>query len=202
MSNEKNQENACTRITNSMVVNGGITSSDNLLIEGQVLGDVTTDADLTASNLIVGNVKANNMSFNSARIKGNINTDGALAVGDSTIVIGNIDADALKISGKVQGNITAKQYILLTNTALIVGDITAAVVTTQAGSRINGTITSTSQVDVASEFDLGNIPDPTSAALFTVEPPAPVMQPTEPVAEAVAETEAVTEDENAEGGNF
>ncbi|MDO5441449.1 MAG: polymer-forming cytoskeletal protein [Bacillota bacterium] len=200
MSKENNQEKACTRITNSMVVNGGITSSDNLLIEGQVFGDVSTEADLTANNLIVGNVKANNMSFNSARIKGDVETDGALAVGDSTIVIGNIDADALKISGKVHGDITANQYILLTNTALIVGDITAAVVTTQAGSRINGTITtqtSASQVDVDSEFDLGDIPDPTSAALFTVEPPKPVA-PAEPVEQqAEAEPEAETE-----GGDF
>lgn len=175
MAKDKNTaEYSCTRVTSTMVINGSITSSDNLLIEGQVFGDVSTTADLTASNLIIGNVEAANMAFNTARIKGNINTDGALAIGDSTIIIGNLDAVALKVAGKIHGDVKAEESVLLTDSALVVGDIEAAVVTTQPGSRINGaikTISTDSQLDIDTEFDLGDIPDPESDELYTVTAP-------------------------------
>ena len=167
---ENTTEYLCTRITPNMVVNGDISSSDNLLIEGQVFGNIDTSADVTANNLIVGNVKAGSVALNSARIKGDLEMDGALAIGDSTIVIGNVAADALKIAGKVRGDINVKESALLTETALIVGDITAAFVTTQSGARINGSITTTSarsEVDLDTEFDLGDIENPGESAADT-----------------------------------
>ena len=158
--NENTAEYSCTRITPNMVINGDISSSDNLLIEGQVFGNVNTSADVTANNLIVGNIQAGSVALNSARIKGDLSMDGTLAIGESTIVVGAVSADALKVAGKVRGDIVVKESALITESALVVGDITAAFVSTQAGARINGSIITTntkSEIDIDAEFDLGNI---------------------------------------------
>ncbi len=158
--NNNSAEYSCTRITPNMVITGDISSSDNLLIEGQVFGDINTSADVTANNLIVGNVKASSVALNSARIKGALDMDGTLAIGESTIVVGDISADALKVAGKVRGNIVVKESALITETALVVGDITANFVSTQAGARINGSIITTStksEIDIDAEFDLGDL---------------------------------------------
>lgn len=160
---QETMEYNCTRITPNMVVTGDIESSDNILIEGQVFGNVTTSADITASNLVVGNVKGGSIALSTARVKGSLTMQGTVAIGDGTIVVGDIKAEALKVVGKVKGNIHVTESALLAESALIVGDITAGYVTTQAGARINGTITTTyeqSTIDVDTEFDLGNLDSP------------------------------------------
>jgi len=157
---ENTTEYSCTRITPTMIVSGNVSSSDNLLIEGQVFGNISTSADVTASNLIVGDLKARNVALNSARIKGNLDMSETLAIGRNTIIIGDISADAFKLSGKVRGNVFVNESALLTETALLVGNITAEYVTTQTGARISGSITTTAdknRIDIESEFDLGDI---------------------------------------------
>ena len=167
--NENTAEYSCTRITPSMVIAGDVSSSDNLLIEGQVFGNIDTSADVTANNLIVGNVKAGSVALNSARIKGDLEMDGTLAIGESTIVIGTVRADALKVAGKVRGDIVVKESALITESALVVGDITAAYVSTQAGARINGSIITTntkSEIDIDAEFDLGDLENTDEGGTF------------------------------------
>lgn len=153
-------EYSCTRVTPNMVISGNVSSSDNLLIEGQVFGNISTSADVTVSNLIVGDLKARNVALNNARIKGNLDMSETLAVGNTTIIIGDISADAFKLSGKVRGNVFVNESALITETALLVGNIAAKYVTTQTGARISGAITTTAntnKIDVDSEFDLGDI---------------------------------------------
>lgn len=167
--NENTAEYSCTRITPSMVIAGDVSSSDNLLIEGQVFGNINTSADVTANNLIVGNVKAGSVALNSARIKGDLEMDGTLAIGESTIVVGTVRADALKVAGKVRGDIVVKESALITESALVVGDITAAYVSTQAGARINGSIITTntkSEIDIDAEFDLGDLENTDEGGTF------------------------------------
>ena len=160
---ESVKDYSCTRVTPHMVVTGNIESTDNVLVEGQVFGNINTSADVTSSNLVVGNIRANGVGLNGARIKGSLSLDGTLVIGLNTIVVGDINADAIKVVGKVKGNIVVKESALLGETALIVGDIKAGDVTTQSGARINGTITtnqSRSMIDVDSEFDLGSLEAP------------------------------------------
>ncbi len=164
MAREQNTKDySCTRVTPNMVVTGNIESTDNVLVEGQVFGNINTSADVTSSNLVVGDIRANSMGLNGAKIKGSLSLDGTLVIGQNTIVVGDIMADAIKVAGKVKGNINVKESALLGETALIVGDITAGDVSTQSGARINGTITTNqtkSIIDVDSEFDLGNLVAP------------------------------------------
>ena len=147
-----------TRVTSTMVINGSIESEDNLLIEGKVYGDVTTSADASVSNLIIGNVKAENLVLDNARIKGNIETGSALNIEDRTIVVGDVKSESIKVGGKIKGNLEIEDSATLTETALVAGDVTAGYVITEAGARIQGNITTKRKdihTDLDAEFDLG-----------------------------------------------
>lgn len=161
MADEKNKvEYTCTRITPAMTISGDITSTDNILIEGPVYGNVQTSANITAKNLIVGNISADSAVFEQVKIKGNIKLNGTLAVNDKSIIVGDINANALKLDGKVHGSIDLSESALLSETALLVGNISAQHVATQTGARINGIITTKSphsSVNIDEEFDLGDI---------------------------------------------
>ena len=142
MSEEKNiDEYTCTRITPSMIVNGSIDSSDNILVEGPVYGDINTSQNVTLKNVLVGDLKADNAALDSAKLKGNINLLGTIAADKNSVIAGNLKSKGLKLEGKVRGNMEIEESALLTETALLVGDISARYVTAQTGARIFGNIT-------------------------------------------------------------
>lgn len=145
-----------TQITDSMVINGDIRSEDNILVEGQVYGNVTTSANLTSTNLIVGNLKAQNAALNDCRLKGDIHIDGHLSVAQNTIIVGDIISDSIKVSGKIKGNLDITGSVVLKDNALISGNIIADDIASEPGTRINGTISTRSDsFDLDAEFDFG-----------------------------------------------
>ena len=151
-------EGGCTQITPNMVIKGDVIANDDLLIDGQVYGNVTTSANISASSLIIGDIKGENIGLSSARVKGNISLDGNLQVGEKTIVVGDINSGNIKISGKIKGNLDVADSAVLMSGALVSGNITADQILTEAGARINGAVitrSSGSDYDEAAEFDLG-----------------------------------------------
>lgn len=145
-----------THITSTMVINGDIKSDDNLLIEGQIFGDIVTTANLTSTNLIVGDLKAQNAALDNSRLKGDIHLDGHLNVSQNSIVIGNITSSSIKVSGKVKGDLDITGAVVLKDKALISGNILADDIASEPGTRINGTISSRSDsFDLDAEFDFG-----------------------------------------------
>lgn len=148
----------CTQITEHMVIKGDIKSNDDVVIGGQVFGNVTTSGNLSATALIYGDVKAENIALNGGHVKGNIALDGNLQVGEKSIVIGDINAGNIIVSGKIKGNLDLADSAVLHPTALISGNIIASNILTDAGARINGSITTRntgSDFDMDAEFDLG-----------------------------------------------
>ncbi len=158
MADEKNKaEYTCTRVTPSMVITGDVSSSDNLLVEGPVYGNIDTSSNVTVKNLVLGNLNADSASLDGAKVKGDIKLSGTVAINDKSIVVGSVKSNALKLDGKVRGNINVNESALLSESALLVGDITAQYVTAQTGSRILGKITTiglNQNTDIDKEFDL------------------------------------------------
>lgn len=71
-------------------------------------------------------------------VEGNIFADGAVIVGKSAYISGNIEAHNTSVSGKVKGSIIVKDYAKLTSTCTVDGDIHAANFITDEGSIFNG----------------------------------------------------------------
>ena len=86
----------------------------------------------------------------------NVRVDGQLDVGTGSILVGDVSADSVKVSGKIKGNLDVKGGIMLSGEALVSGDITSDDISAEIGSRINGTIKTRSEInDLDAEFDFG-----------------------------------------------
>ena len=99
---------AHTLITASTHVRGAITGDDNLIVDGQIEGNIRLEGDLSlhADGRIIGNVEADNILINGT-VKGNINARTHLK---------------LSKTARVQGDLTAPA-ILIEDGALIRGDV-------------------------------------------------------------------------------
>ena len=82
---------------------------------------------------IKGNLKFSGELTFDGKLDGEIHTDGALALGDSAIINGNISAQSVVVRGKVNGNISAKEKIDIKSKAELFGDIRATKLVIEEG---------------------------------------------------------------------
>jgi cytoskeletal protein CcmA (bactofilin family) len=67
------------------------------------------------------------------KLDGEVQTEGLLVVGDSAVITGNINAQAVSVRGKVNGNIIAKERIDLKAKAELFGDVRSAKLVIEEG---------------------------------------------------------------------
>ena len=72
------------------------------------------------------------------QVKGNINCDGLITTMKGSIVSGSIITNFADISGKVDGNIDAKNKVSLSSTASLCGDLLASIIVIEEGAKFNG----------------------------------------------------------------
>lgn len=125
-------------ITAGMKVKGDIISSGNLEVTGEVTGNVQVCGKLSVTGRITGNSKANEIYANSARITGDLIGDGAVKIGEGSVVRGNLEATSAVIAGAVKGTIDVKGPVVLDATAVVFGNIRAKSMQINNGARIEG----------------------------------------------------------------
>lgn len=147
-----------THITDSMVINGNIKSEDDILIDGIVYGDVATTKSLRMTNLIIGNVKSENMLLNAARLKGNIKVSNNVNVEQASVIVGDINANNVRVAGNVKGNIDCVGTCYLLGSAHVIGDVQGTDITTEPGLKFKGNIITKYDPKLVDEdelFDIG-----------------------------------------------
>lgn len=150
-------ENA-TVITPNMIIKGTVTSTDDILVGGEVLGNITTSASIKVDNLVLGDITAKNGNIDNGRVKGEIKLDGSLNVGSKGIIVGNIQSKDSRISGKIKGCLNTENSVFMTSGSYIQGDITSNDFSAEVGSRVVGQIITNcddADFDFESEFDFG-----------------------------------------------
>jgi cytoskeletal protein CcmA (bactofilin family) len=101
-----------TLIGRSSVIHGRMTVHDSLRIDGKIFGNLEPADKYPCS----------------------------IAVGPSGVVTGNIHCNKAYIAGKVIGNIFAKELIVLSDCAVVHGDISAIAFTIASGAVVEGTM--------------------------------------------------------------
>ena len=82
---------------------------------------------------ITGTIKsASNIQFD-GKLNGDLNCAGSAMLGKNAVVKGNINAEAVSISGSITGNIVVKDRIEMKSTARVQGDISAKRLTVEDG---------------------------------------------------------------------
>jgi cytoskeletal protein CcmA (bactofilin family) len=82
---------------------------------------------------IKGNLKfAGELTFE-GKLDGEVHSDGALTLGDTAVINGNLNVGSVVVRGKVNGNVTAKDKIEIKSKAELFGDIRSSKLAIEEG---------------------------------------------------------------------
>ena len=104
---------------------------------------------ITEGITIKGTIEGEGVVQVEGTVVGEFNMVGAIIVADSGLVKGPISADVVRIAGRVEGNITAREHMRLEHTGTLIGDVTTASLVVEDGGCLNGRST----MMKAPEFD-------------------------------------------------
>ena len=142
-------------ITEGLTVTGDLDSIGSIDLFGAVTGNVSCRGKLTVSGFISGDSKANEIFADSAQIDGNMEANGAIKVGQGTVIVGNLSAASAVIAGAVKGNIDVHGSVVIDSTAIIVGDIKSKTIQVNNGATIDGRCSQCyAEVNTVSIFDI------------------------------------------------
>lgn len=125
-------------IMESMIINGNIATEGALDIRGSIVGDVEALGKLNITGAIQGNSRATEVFAEGAKVTGDIHSQGAIKVGQSSVIIGDIYATSAVIAGAVKGDIDVKGPVILDASAIVMGNIKSKSVQINNGAVIEG----------------------------------------------------------------
>lgn len=125
-------------ITAGMTINGDVLSEGSVDLIGCVNGNIDILGKLNVTGYINGNSKAAEIFADNAKINGEVVSEGAVKIGSSSVVIGNICATSAVIAGAVKGDIDVKGPVILDTSAIVMGNIKSKSVQINNGAVIEG----------------------------------------------------------------
>ena len=93
---------------------------------------------ITEGITIKGTVEGEGVVQVEGTVIGEFSMVGAIIVADSGLVKGPISADVVRIAGRVEGNIIAREHLRLENTGALIGDVATASLVVEDGGCLNG----------------------------------------------------------------
>lgn len=125
-------------ITAGMTITGDIASEGSMEVIGTINGNIDIFGKLNITGTILGNSKAAEIYADNAKITGEIVSEGAVKIGQSSVIIGNIIATSAVIAGAVKGDIDVRGPVILDTTAIVMGNIKSKSVQINNGAVIEG----------------------------------------------------------------
>ena len=125
-------------ITEGMAISGDITSTGSLDLLGSITGNIVISGKLNVTGNIQGNSRASEIYADNARINGEVVSEGSVKIGQSSVIIGNINALSAVIAGAVKGDIDVHGPVILDASAIVMGNIKSKSVQINNGAVIEG----------------------------------------------------------------
>ena len=125
-------------ITAGMTITGDIASEGSMEVIGTINGNIDIFGKLNITGTIVGNSKAAEIYADNAKITGEVVSEGAVKIGQSSVIICNISANSAVIAGAVNGDIDVQGPVILDASAIVMGNIKSKAVQINNGAVIEG----------------------------------------------------------------
>ena len=93
---------------------------------------------ITQGVTIKGTVEGEGVVQVEGEVEGEFHMVGAVIVADTGLVRGPISADVVRVAGKVEGNVTAREHMRLEQTGTLIGDVATASLVVEDGGCLNG----------------------------------------------------------------
>jgi cytoskeletal protein CcmA (bactofilin family) len=101
---------------------------------------VAPSTSVDASSEVEGRLRCRETLRIDGCIKGEVECEKTVLVGEGARVHASIAADEVRISGVVEGNIAARRKITLERTAVVTGDLTTPGIVIEEGAKLKGRI--------------------------------------------------------------
>lgn len=116
---------------------------------------------ITQGVTIKGTVEGEGVVQVEGVVEGEFSMVGAVIVADTGVVRGPITADVVRVAGKVEGNVTAREHMRLEQSGTLIGDVATASLVVEDGGCLNGRSTMTKAPEPDPELrtvqDLGDL---------------------------------------------
>lgn len=134
----RNVSDEAAIITAGMKITGDIDTEGSIDVIGTINGNIVALGKLNVTGHINGNSKAAEIYCEGAKINGEVVSEGAVKIGASSVIIGNISAGSAVIAGAVKGDIDVKGPVILDASAIVMGNIKSKSVQINNGAVIEG----------------------------------------------------------------
>ena len=115
---------------------------------------------ITEGITLKGTVEGEGVVQVEGTVIGEFNMVGAIIVADTGLIKGPITADVVRIAGRVEGNITAREHMRLEHTGTLIGDVATASLVVEDGGCLNGRSTMMKAPEPEGELkDVGPVGD-------------------------------------------
>lgn len=129
-------------ISKSMSINGDLELESQIIVHGQIVGNLICKelVEITNDSIVKGDIRAKSIKCAGADLTGNILVDESIETNNQTKIYGNINALKVEVSGMVEGDIFAKESILLKKTAIVKGNISSPLISIESGAMVDGRV--------------------------------------------------------------
>ncbi|HEY8154374.1 MAG TPA: polymer-forming cytoskeletal protein [Myxococcota bacterium] len=110
---------------------------------------VSPSTSVDASSELEGKLRCKQTLRIDGYVKGEVECERSVLVGEGARVFASIAADEVQIAGVVEGDITARRKITLERTAIVKGDLTTPGIVIEEGAKVSGRIVIGSEVEAA-----------------------------------------------------
>lgn len=93
-----------------------------------------------SSTVIRGNVRGDSSLQILGRVEGDVGVTGDLALGPDAVVVGVVSGARVTIAGSVEGDVTASDAVIITETGKVIGDLTAPRIGMSEGALVRGSV--------------------------------------------------------------
>lgn len=132
-----------TVISKNTVIDGNVRSLANMQLDGNIKGNVETTRDIDMTGKVVGDMKCNNATMNSAAMQGNMTIKGKMRMDRDTILIGDLTSQYADVNGRIRGKLEIAGKAELKRDAIVFGDINASTIAVTDGAIIQGYVNTT-----------------------------------------------------------
>lgn len=112
---------------------------------------VSPSTSVDASTTLEGKLRCKETLRIDGSIKGEVECEKAVLVGEGARVHASIAADEVQVAGGVKGDITARRKITLQKTAVVTGDLTTPGIVIEEGAKVKGRIVIGSETEPAND---------------------------------------------------
>ena len=94
---------------------------------------------ITVGTSIKGDIQANGDFRMDGTLEGNITLTGKLVIGEQGHILGNVVCQNANVIGTIDGNLSVKEFLTLSATSRVKGDIVATKLAIEPGAYFTGT---------------------------------------------------------------